>query len=402
MNGGANRVETFQTGSAAAILTLSLLLIASFSRGDEPSVHHFDIAAQNLSSALNEFAHQSQQQILFAPDIVAQKLSSALQGDMQPIPALKSLLKNSGLAFKAMSNGVILVGDAHTLGADAAPAVVTRSELSDRDSSSDANSNLNSITVEGKRGRAALEREARNYVWGITTRPLPDLVARWQRPICPLVGGLSRDEGEYVLTRLSRIATAAGAPMAPEHCKPNFYVIVTSDPNELMKEWSEQDPTMWDSHPKAEVHQFMSATGPIRAFYNPGTWWGGCVRRRVPGFPAGTPSPFPYVDCDDPDPLQDGVLASVIVLVDARATKGINFGQLAAYIALAGLAQIRLDAKLGDASTILQLFSDPHKAPPFGLSPWDQAYLKAVYHTDRRDKPQRFAIARSMAHEIAP
>jgi hypothetical protein len=182
--------------------------------------------------------------------------------------------------------------------------------------------------------------------------------------------------------------------MASEHCKPNFYVIVTSDPNELMKEWSEHDPTLWDSHPKAEVQQFMSATGPIRAFYNPGTWWGGCVRRRVPGFPAGSPSPFPYVDCDDPDPLQDGVLASVIVCI--------NFGQLTAYIALAGLAQIRLDAKLGDASTILQLFSDPRKAPPFGLSLWDQAYLKALYHTDRRDKPQRFAIARSMAHVIAP
>ena len=144
----------------------------------------------------------------------------------------------------------------------------------------------------------------------------------------------------------------------------------------------------------------MSATGPIRAFYNPGTWWDGCRRDRVHGLPPfGSP---PFAECDDRDPLQDGVLASVIVLVDARISKGINFGQLTAYIALAGLAQIRLDAKLGDAPTILQLFSDPSKAPRFGLSLWDQAYLKAVYHTARRDKPQRLAIARSMAHEIAP
>jgi hypothetical protein len=398
INGGANRVKTIQRGSAAAMLIVGLLT-ASLSRSDEPGVHHFDIAVQSLSSALNEFARQSQQQILFAPDLVTQKLLSPIHGDMQPIPALKLLLKDSGLAFKVMSNGVILVGDAHTLGPDAAPTVVTRSELN-QDSGSGANSNLNSVIVEGKRGTAALEREARNYVFALSTRPMPDVLARWYKPICPLVGGLPRDEGEYVLTRLSRIATAAGASMAPEHCKPNFYVIVASDPNALMKEWSEHDPTLWDSHPKAEVRQFMNAIGPVRAFYNPGTWWGGCRRDRVEGAPPfGSP---PFADCEDSDPLQDGVLASVIVLVDAHTTGNINFGQLTAYIAMAGLAQIRLNGNLGDASTILQLFSDPRKAPSSGLSPWDRAYLKTLYHIARNDKPQRSAIARSMAHEITP
>ncbi len=60
---------------AAATLTLSLLLTASLAHGDETSEHHFDIGAQGLSSALNQFAQQSQQQILFAPGVVAQKLS---------------------------------------------------------------------------------------------------------------------------------------------------------------------------------------------------------------------------------------------------------------------------------------------------------------------------------------
>jgi hypothetical protein len=399
MNGGASRVRTLQTRSAVAFLALSLLLSA-LSHGEEPGTRRFDIAAETLSSALNEFARQSQQQVLFAPDVVAQKLSAPLRGEMQPIPALKLLLKDSGLVFKAMSNGVILVGDAHAL-SDEASTVVTRSDLN-LDAGDETDSSLNSVTVEGKRGRAALQREVTNYVLGITTRPFPDLAARWQkgRPICPLVAGLPHDDGEYVLIRLSRIATAAGAPLAPEHCKPNFYVVVSSVPNELMTEWSKHDPTMWDSHPKAEVHQFMKATGPIRAFYNPGTWWGGCIRVRVPGFsPFGSP---PYAECDDRNPLLDGALESVIVLVDAGTTKGINYAQLTAYIAMVGLVQIRLDAKLGDASTILQLFSAPPKAPPFGLSLWDQAYLKAVYHLDRRDKPPRLGIARLMTQEIAP
>jgi hypothetical protein len=39
----------------------------------------------------------------------------------------------------------------------------------------------------------------------------------------------------------------------------------------------------------------------------------------------------------------------VIVLIDARRVKGINFGQLAAYVAMVGLAEIRVDAKIGDS-----------------------------------------------------
>jgi hypothetical protein len=95
-------------------------------------------------------------------------------------------------------------------------------------------------------------------------------------------------------------------------------------------------------------------------------------------------------------------LSSVIEVVDARLAKGVSFGQLAAYIAMVGLAQIKLDAKLGDAPTILQVFSNPAKAPPLGLSTWDQAYLKALYHSERPDNTQHLAIARSMVHEIAP
>ena len=39
-------------------------------------------------------------------------------------------------------------------------------------------------------------------------------------------------------------------------------------------------------------------------------------------------------------------LTSVVVLHDARRLKGVTFGQLSAYIAMVGLAEIRLDAHL--------------------------------------------------------
>ena len=74
--------------------------------------------------------------------------------------------------------------------------------------------NLETITVEAKRDRAILEHRVDKFVYGITVAPFEDSIAQWQKqtPICPLVAGLPRDDGEFILTRLSSIALAAGAP----------------------------------------------------------------------------------------------------------------------------------------------------------------------------------------------
>ena len=75
-------------------------------------------------------------------------------------------------------------------------------------------------------------------------------------------------------------------------------------------------------------------------------------------------------------------LTSVIIVVDGRQTTKINMGQLADYIAMIGLAQIRVQADTGTAPSILHLFqgSDPQ---PLGLSPWDEAFLHSLYTTDQ-------------------
>ena len=74
---------------------------------------------------------------------------------------------------------------------------------------------------------------------------------------------------------------------------------------------------------------------------------------------------------------------------------------MASHIAMVGLAQIRMDAKLDDAPTILQLFSESKTPAPLGLSSWDQAFLKGLYDTEHADVTQPLAIAVSMAHEVA-
>ena len=278
------------------------------------------------------------------------------------------------------------------------------------DQQSDAK--LNTITVQAQ--RQTLEHQVSAFVSAIAVAPYSETLARWEKPtlICPLVAGLAKDDGEFILTRLSSIASAAGAPLGPTRCKPNFYIIVTSQPDELLKAWNQRDTNMFsDETGSTKIGKFLHASIPIRIWYNAtlntsdGTPLSTAMPgANVPGYATGMLSGVPI----NPhamnwrfsrDEVRD--LTSVIVLVDARRLKGVTFGQVAAYIAMVGLAEIRLDAHLGDAPSILQLFSTAGNTPPPGLSPWDQAFIKALYHTEHTDPGQLGEIKISVVKDLA-
>jgi hypothetical protein len=269
--------------------------------------------------------------------------------------------------------------------------------------------NLDSITVNAKRERAILEHRVDKFVYGITVTPFEDSIARWQArtPICPLVAGLSQDDGEYMLSRLSQIAAAAGASLAPEKCQPNFFVVITSVPDELIAAWSKRNDLFGRDAYRSKVSRFMTSSIPVRVWYNVqltdrdgvrcggGGGLNGAYLSAIDGIPI----------CPGAGHLAHGTvrdISSVIMVIDAGLAKGASFGQLSAYVAMNGLAEIRTHAKVGDAPSILHLFSEPANAPQLGLSPWDAAYLKAIYHTDQTDKTQLLAVKDSVVHDLAP
>jgi hypothetical protein len=77
----------------------------------------------------------------------------------------------------------------------------------------------------------------------------------------------------------------------------------------------------------------------------------------------------------------------------------LNIGQLADYVSMVGLAQIRLDGNTGTAPSILGLFraSDPH---PQGLSLWDRSFLDGLYSTDQSSVLQVSALKTRMFRQI--
>lgn len=260
---------------------------------------------------------------------------------------------------------------------------------------------LDSTTVIGARDRATIEREVRIFVNAIAVKPGDESLARWQPqiPLCPLVAGMPNADGEYMLSRISKIAAAAGAPLAPAHCKGNFYVIVTSDPEGVLKAWSKRDVRMFGDETDqggTKIREF-SAASPVRVWYNTDFY-------KLDGTPLGN-------NADGRTNLSARAtrieinnyraLSSVVAIVDSRRMKDVSFGQVAAYVGMVGLAQIRPEANVAEAPTILNLFAGTGKAPP-GLTAWDESFLKAVYETRITDRAQIAAIKTAMVQDVAP
>jgi hypothetical protein len=265
---------------------------------------------------------------------------------------------------------------------------------------SDPKSAVGSITVVSQRDHATIERDVATFVNAIAVKPGTESLGRWQLqvPLCPLVAGMPKSDGEYILTRVSKIAATAGAPVATEHCKGNFYIVVTTDPEGVLKAWSKRDVQMFGDEADqggTTIREFNAAS-PVRVWYNTqvysldGTPLGTLEGRTNRGAVATRIEINSY-----------RALSSAIAIIDARRMRDVSYAQVAAYVAMVGLVQMRPQANVGEAPTILNLFAGAGKAPP-GLTAWDEAFLKAVYATRITDKAQVAAIKTAMVQDVAP
>jgi len=269
---------------------------------------------------------------------------------------------------------------------------------------------LPQVTVEAQ--RASLEHRLNNYVWGITrSAPRDESLRRWRDPICPLVAGLTREEGEFMLERLSQIARTAGAKLDNEHCaRPNLVVVVTSNPDALIKGWGERRNAFGGVRGSAAKFTRLAARPrPVWVWYNH-DFGGGADPTTTGSLQLGRAfSDTPSSGCclgshfDVKDVL---VFTSVAVIVDGKQALGLQIGQLADYVAMVALTEIDLDAPLGTAPTILRLFAAraAGEQPPTGLSAWDQEFLKALYDPNAPlgSLTQRSVITGEMFHDLAP
>lgn len=264
---------------------------------------------------------------------------------------------------------------------------------------------LDTVTVQAQKDRQTLERAVSAFVSSAIVHDRYRSLARWREPICPLVAGLPREQGEFVLVRLSEIARTAGAPLAGEKCTVNLYVVLTRDPLRLLDKWQRRAPRLFSIREGAmPVKRFLNTPRPVRVWYNAEFTGadGSAFYSETFGSP-GAIQQYPTNSHAYGSRLRyDDVrgIASAIVVVDTNRVSALTVGQLADYIAMVGLAEVNLDKDLGVAPTILRLFTASGGEPAAGLSRWDQALLRSLYHTPQADVMQLSEIKTQALREI--
>lgn len=381
-----------------------------------------NIAAQGLAPALQGLAKDRNFQIIYVSEEISGRRTQGAVGEFTPEEAIKQLLEGTGLTFKYLDDKTITIVPTTPAASRSSPEVSEASQTAPHPPSNTAQgvqpeaaiepSKLPQVTVEAQ--LEALEHRLSHFVTTLTEQAGSyESLARWHNKVCPLVAGLPRDQGDFVLERISRIAQSAGAPLGPRDCEPNFLVLFTADPTKLLKDMVSHNASRFialsgQRADRAALKQFIEYARPIRAWYN-AELKGALGNQLRPFDEAGTIGHTPLQN-DHPvmsriqlDDVQE--ITSVLIVVDTRRIDGLRIGALADYVAIVGLAKINLNADVTGDDSVLSLFMEPTEAQSLSrLGTWDAAFLKALYGTEQANKMQRYAIVGTMMRDasVAP
>ncbi len=271
------------------------------------------------------------------------------------------------------------------------------------------------IIVEGTRISPKEERRAAvDYTRSLGVARGEISVARWSRPVCPGVKGLTGAPAARVMDRLRAIATEAQVPLAPDGCRANLIVAFVEDGADMVQRLVGKEPRLVSQVSGPDRRALKSGDAPIRWWYSVtfGTGTGA-------GVPASNiPSPATSGNAEgggsvlpDSVPSSGTHSASLIrtqavrfidmatVVVDVNRAEGVTLDAVAAYAAMVGLAEISRTAT-PEAPSILNLFAATPRGEEAGtmLSTWDRSLLHTLYAMapDRSGHAQRRRIVNAL------
>ena len=379
-----------------------VLVAALMSRGVGLAVAfdtiRFNIPAEEAPAAIRDFAAQANVQIIVAGESVNGKHLHAVAGELSTEQALRLLLAGSGLTPRYLDNGSIaLVTDTNPVPSGGVPASAPRpgeshssiASQSEQGSEEKAAKPASEVTIQAKRERERIQQEVSQFASAAITHDWGHPMLRWTSKICPLVAGLPREKGEFVLSRLSQDIRDARAPLGPKKCTANLLIVVTQEPEQLLEKLHRKQPRFFSRWFTGEgaVGHFVKTDRPVRVWYN-WEYAGGDLSPYAVQALAGLPNGGYNVVPGTNSRLTYGALRSIttaIIVVDLSRMRGVNMGQLTDYIAMVGLAEIDLDERVANVPTVLQLFDASGDVPTDGMSLWDKALLRALYAAPETD-----------------
>ena len=265
------------------------------------------------------------------------------------------------------------------------------------------------VTIEAQ--RTQVEHQAYEFVRKATQNPQfrDESLPRWNMPVCFAVAGLPREQGLFALGRLAEIARASGARVGSPGCKYNFFVVFAQEPDKILaKAFRGHSKALDQCDGVGKGKEFLSpaVARPVRVWHNVRSF----SRDGVPVAQSATCGAIKADQRDFPFSLQywpshleryDVLAFSLaVVVVDTAYPRPVKLRQLVDFAALAGLADVALDANLGDTPSILRIFDQASDEQAPGLTPWDEAFLSGLYHSEQASVTQRSLIAVKMSDAI--
>jgi hypothetical protein len=285
------------------------------------------------------------------------------------------------------------------------------------------------MQVETVYSDAQRERDqdlSRRFVQGVlaTSATFEDQYAKWKRPVCPNVYGMSPAAKVMIERRIREVASQVGAPVdRNDPCTPNITVVVSPDPQASLDSIATSAPYLVTGGKKRQLR----ITQPIQAWYT--TFrrdFSGLAQLDLPWEDANTagaaaslvssenttvatdpsgassagsglsPTLSGSIESDIPrvraqgGRLGTGVwpeMAGVVVIVDSKAIMGMTLGTLGDYFALLALSPSPVTGHCQIAPSITNMLANcASEVKSTSLTNVDLALLTGLYQTP--EKPE--------------
>jgi hypothetical protein len=256
------------------------------------------------------------------------------------------------------------------------------------------------IVVHGVRDQKGA---ATDYIDKILPNAFDVQLGRFEEPLCPSTVGLPATLRDEVLSRIRRVAVAAGVPLARDHCTTNLLLVVVDDKAALINGMRREKQAYLYGLGNARIKELATAPGPVAAWQISDVIGADGMPLRVDG------DGFPRLFTTAPpsrlvNTTRKRLLGAVIV-VEQKGLVGVDTRQLADFALMRSLTPIEPRERAAPGTSILSLFDGRLKPAdaPQSVTSWDLAFLKALADTrsDLVANLQRQEIRNRILQEVA-
>lgn len=254
-----------------------------------------------------------------------------------------------------------------------------------------------------------VEEQIRDFVEALTQAPPRGQLSRFERSVCPAAIGLSAGQKEAVVSRIRRVAQAAGLEVGGPRCIPNVLLMVTSDKRAFLEALRRKHDYYFGDLSPGQVRRLVREPGPATVWQLHGPPLDSDGVELSQGGEASLPGAEYPVNRTTRQASRVTAAArpqfqAAAVVVEAGALDGLTTIQLADYAAMRAFARTdpaRLPAHA--PATILKVLDAPMGSEvPVTLTDWDLGFLRALYASSDNlyAAAQRSEMRKRMAEEL--